>query len=1127
MKALPTPPQDTRDSGQIEAELRARAPGYVPELLLQEHGAGAALAAVFARYARAIRARLNQAPDKNKLAFLAALGIEPTSARAARAPVVFQLNDKASASAAPAGTAVAAPPAPGGSEPIVFETERAVGITAGRLAQVVSLWPGRDAFIDHSAAFAAGRAFRTFAADELDPVEHIIYLSHEKLLALSGSTRLSLEWQLAVPGSEELSIQWEYWDGKVWREFLELNPSCLPDGIALPDSTSGLTRSGKIELRAEGARSEKTTVNGEEAYWLRGRVQGALSPDPSLQLPEVDTLRLSSTVEQPLVAVLRWKAEQSEARVVRLLDESGQALEGATITARFQHEGEKELEKGYDKGEFRLPVDADFTTLVELRVTYFGVSSSLTFVPGEELNDPGRITLIVTSTMRGLAPDQALGDGSKLDTSKPFYPFGQQPAPGAAFYLSCDEAFTKVGGTLRLYVPLTAAPLNDIDSNDAASKRTALTPLIAWEYWNGRTWAVLVPAPVVSKADEVHRDFTVSEVIDFLVPADFEPTLVNDIEALWIRARLVRGGFGYKQEVTWEAGTGATNTITYVVHQPPVVATLKLAYSWHHGPLHLDRVLTYNDFRFEDHTDDARWPGATFAPFQRIADELPALYLGFDRKPPADAIGLFFPIVEQPGADLPPELSWEYWNGFGWQRLSVEDETQHLRFPGISTVIAQSDSAELARFGRPLHWLRLRSKVDGPPAETELTGIYPNAVWASQQRTYRDLAVGQGTGGLNQVFVIPQVPVLPGERIEVRELFGPRAAVEWRLIALDLFAGDAAVLRALEEQLAAEGTQTDVVRGPLRLKRDRLKRVNEVWVQWQPVASLLGRAADERCYSVDRARGLLHFGDGRAGRVVPAGAAIQARFLQSGGGKTGNVPARALSQLQTGVPGVEAVFNPCGAEGGADGESAEALRTRAPFSVRHRGRAIDITDYATLAREASAAVAFARAIPTRSPNGQNLAGWVKVIIIPHSLDARPFPSVLLRQQVERYLAARAPAELAADGRISVVGPDYFPIDITATIAPRDPSEAGQVERAARAALERFFHPLYGGPSGQGWDLGRHVFPSDVAAVLERVPGLDFTEDLALLAQGVPQGDEIVVADEQIVVAGTFRLKVQV
>jgi hypothetical protein len=53
-----------------------------------------------------------------------------------------------------------------------------------------------------------------------------------------------------------------------------------------------------------------------------------------------------------------------------------------------------------------------------------------------------------------------------------------------------------------------------------------------------------------------------------------------------------------------------------------------------------------------------------------------------------------------------------------------------------------------------------------------------------------------------------------------------------------------------------------------------------------------------------------------------------------------------------------------------------------------------------------------------------------------------------------------------------------------------------------------------------------VFLSDVAALLERVSGLDYTEELALLSSGVPQGSELAVADEQIVAAGTFRLRVQ-
>lgn len=1124
MKTAPTPPRDLRDDAALLRELRGRAAGFVPELALRDGSADGALAAIYASYAKALLTRLDRAPEKNLLAFFDVLGVEPTAARAARVPIVFQLAEKSSPSAAPAGTPVAAAPPPGVSDQIVFETERAVGIAAGQVAQVVSLWPGRDAFVDHSIDYRAGRGFRTFAKAELKQVDHVLYLSHEKLLALSGATRLSLEWQLTVPGTRPLDVQWEYWDGKIWREFLELNPSCLAEGVTQPDSTAGLSRSGRIELRADGAKSERSKVAGIEGHWLRGRLVEPLPPDRGLQLPEVDAIRVASTVEQPLTVVLRPRVgSRAENLTVQLTDEMGLPIAGAAIALKLGDAPSAKLldlvETNSD-GRSPVPGTVDVSGLTELRVTYLGITAVSHFVPGETLLNP-RVVLHVDVSVRGLDPDKAVGEGTKLDVTKPFYPFGQQPQPGAAFYFASQEALTKSNGTLRVYLPLTRAPSGSISSGNSADQRTPLTAQVAWEYWNGRRWAVLVKAP----GNRADGSFLASELIEFVIPADLEVCVVNDTEAPWIRARLLSGGFGYTQEVTW-AANGATNKIAYVVHQPPVAAGIKLAYSWQYGPFHLERVLSYNDFRYTEHTNDARWPGSTFAPFRRVGDETPALYLGFDQKPPSDVIGLFFDIEEQPATDRPPELIWEYWNGFSWQRLSVEDETQHLRFTAIASFVAQSDSAALDRFGRPLYWVRLRAKLDGTPAESEIAGLHPNAVWASQQRTLRELAIGQSDGSLHQTFSIAQVPILTGERIEVRELFGPRAHVEWRIVALELFEGDQAVLDALEEEIASEGQRLEFQRGPLRLRRDRLKRVNEVWVQWQPRLGLVGAAPDERCYVLDRATGRLSFGDGRRGRLLPPGVAIQARVMQTGGGKSGNVAARTLTQLQGGVPGVEAVFNPCAAEGGADGETLSALQTRAPFSVRHRGRAIDLADYATLAREASAAVAYARALPMRSLAGRNLRGHVSVIIIPDSTERRPFPSVFLRDQVRRFIEARAPAELAADGRITVIGPRYIPVDVTATLTPNVLSEAGQVERAARAALEHFLHPLRGGPQQCGWELGRHVFLSDVAAVLERVAGLDYVKDVALLSHGIPQGTELFVADEEIVVAGTIRLQVQ-
>jgi hypothetical protein len=111
-------------------------------------------------------------------------------------------------------------------------------------------------------------------------------------------------------------------------------------------------------------------------------------------------------------------------------------------------------------------------------------------------------------------------------------------------------------------------------------------------------------------------------------------------------------------------------------------------------------------------------------------------------------------------------------------------------------------------------------------------------------------------------------------------------------------------------------------------------------------------------------------------------------------------------------------------------------------------------------------------------------------------------------------------------RIFVTGPRYFSVDVSATVAPVDASQAGAVEKAVAAALALFLHPLHGGPDGSGWDFGRDVYLSDVAAVIEQADGVDYVEELGLLADGVPQGERLAIPDGYIAAAGTFRLKMK-
>ncbi len=1111
---------DKRDTDAILSEFWQRRFGYVPEWNPPQGTAGRAIAEVFARYVYAILQRLNQAPDKNKLAFLDLLGERLVPASQARAPIVFQLSPQASDSSAPAGTKVAAPPPPGSSQQIVFETERATGIAAAGLVEVVSLWPGRDQYIDHSADYLAGRALTIFQSAQLQPTPHVLYLGHPTLLAFAGTSRLEVEFELEQGSSSPLEILWQYWDGSVWRGFKSLKPSCLAPPEQGFDGTNGLMYTGSVRLVTDCAQTSPTAVNNVQSYWIRGQLTQPLPPDPAELLPVVDGIRLRTTIEQDLQASLQATVQTGDNNQVLLTTEGGSPVKGVFVSVSSPDDSSFTASGTTgDDGTIPTPRDPTLGSTYQFQVSCFNFQLSTSFKYVDSKTTPVQFNLVLK--MSGLKLDGAFIDGLKADVSKPFFPFGQQPQPGATFYFNQQEVFSKSGGSVRAYISRTQTPQDQFKIADSKAPKP-LDHNVSWEYWNGFDW---VPLAITSESTSpTPGDMNTADVIDFDIPPDLTPVEVFNQVGLWMRVRLVSGGFGFTKEITFEDGAGNDNNFVYVITVPPALSDFRLAYVWQTPFSPLEQVVTWNDFQYEDHTDDARWPGNTFSPYTPINEVTPALYFGLNQALPVNDMGIYLDIVEQKGSTDGPALVWEYFNGAGWRELTVADETRRLRLPGIISFIAADDSVALSRFDKPLHWVRARLKEDGPPGEATLNQIYLNATWASQRQTYNDAPLGVSTGLPDQVFVVTQVPVLTGERIEVRELSGARANVEWRTLALELGRGQPDLLNQLEVLLGAEGSQTEIIAGDLRLVRDRSKRVIEAWVRWQGQPHLFFSGPKDRHYVLDGALGRVMFGNGTEGRIPPAAAAIAARQFQAGGGLTGNVAASTIKQLLGSIGGVQAVFNPRAAEGGADGEMLKAFAYRAPDSIRHRGRAITPPDYETMAHEASAGVARARAIAGRDSSGQTRPGWVTMVIIPQSIEPRPVPSFGLREEVRAYLEARAPAGVAESHRIEVTGPAYLPIDVDATLAPKDASQAGTVEEDARAAIANFLNPLRGGPDGQGWDLGRGVFLSDVAGVLAGVSGIDYVKELSLSSNGTLAANQVPVPPDQIVAAGQIRLK---
>ncbi len=179
-----------------------------------------------------------------------------------------------------------------------------------------------------------------------------------------------------------------------------------------------------------------------------------------------------------------------------------------------------------------------------------------------------------------------------------------------------------------------------------------------------------------------------------------------------------------------------------------------------------------------------------------------------------------------------------------------------------------------------------------------------------------------------------------------------------------------------------------------------------------------------------------------------------------------------------------------------------------------------------MAYEASPSVAVARAIPGRDADGRPAPGWVTVVIIPSSAEERPFPTFGLRQSVRRYIEQRASADVGAALQIAVVGPEYQPVDVSATMVLLPDVAAGAVEQSAYNAIAKFLHPLLGGPTGRGWSPGEAVYLSDLATVVEGVEGVDYSSELSLLRNGVAVGERLAVANGHTAVAGDLHVRVE-
>jgi predicted phage baseplate assembly protein len=1082
---------DPRTAATLREELLQKLRGHVPEWSAvdpvsgQTDQAAAALVGICARFGEIVIQRLNQVPDKNFLAFLDLLGVSRNPPQPARVPLTFTLAQGSVVDAVvPAGTQVAAPPAEGDSEPVLFETERELPVVAATLQSLITVEAERDMVADHSALLAspdaAGRAI--FSGDRSN--EHLLYVGHSTDLTTNKVTQLSVTLHLnAQPAENQREIvpadlRWEVWDGTTWSVI-------APANVIQPANLNGEFRFSNLPTMPA------LTLSGISSHWLRCRLLKPISPGATAA---------AGMLRAPLLPVL-------DAAHVR----ATAARSGITPDAAFANAQAVDVTKPFlPFGERPKLGDAFYVGSTE-GFGLPGASVSLVLPVVNPLPPPPAQGPVVPSptlrwevwtsagwTLLGESSRTATGTSPLVDTTRAFT---NGLGTSASITLPAGIAPTTINGETSHWIRVQIAGGNYGEDARYVSAGTppvfTLQPAtfvppmlrsltLGYSFdtpevpaavlgYNNLEFENLGADPSRPFGQALFRGFSSQPAtlyMAFSVP-EARKTFPNRAISLYHALR----SFQYGELATplhpdlsvlgAAANTVATHRFT-VSNPGREVANVVLSTqggAW-------QRALTPTSMRLDPGESrvatvavtvpDAQGPGAATA-----SDR------GFLQLSGGGVEALSSVAFEtRVGASGPPRrrLRWEYWNGHGWSRLIAADGTDRLSRTGVIEFLGPADLTLSRQFGIDAYWVRALLEAGDQPLVPRVRALAPNTTMASQVVTLRTEVIGSSDASEHQQFRTVRTPVLLGQQLEVREP-GPLAHDE------------------LAQLTAVHGTDAVTAAGTN----------NEFWVRWTEVPDLHGAGPLDRHYVLDHLSGQVTFGDGVQGRIPPRGVGnLRLARYQAGGGQRGNCPAGSIVQMKTTVPYVDRVTNIDAAASGFDAESTTALVTRAPRTLRHGGRAVAADDYEDLARLASAEVARARCVPLRrlreDPLGSvPVPGALSLIIVPGSSDPKPLPSLELLELTAGYLRTRQ----AANADISLVGPLYVRVDVAMEVALARIENATEVDRAIRGQLAAFLHPLTGGRDGAGWDFGRKPQLSDLHALINGVAGVDHLRKLTV------------------------------
>lgn len=247
-------------------------------------------------------------------------------------------------------------------------------------------------------------------------------------------------------------------------------------------------------------------------------------------------------------------------------------------------------------------------------------------------------------------------------------------------------------------------------------------------------------------------------------------------------------------------------------------------------------------------------------------------------------------------------------------------------------------------------------------------------------------------------------------------------------------------------------------------------------VYWDRVDQLSEHTSKDRVF-VSRVNSesitTVQFGDGKNGAKLPDGDANIVAKYRTGLGAAGNAKANSITQLASQNVGLDKVFNPVMASGGANPESVRQSRITIPIAAAGLDRLVSLDDY----RKYSLLYAAIEKVDVQIVPGNTL-----LVTIATNNDQPIDPKSLLNRNLLKALKENG----ASDFHIEIIHRRIVPVFIEAGVGIRRGYQWPLIEEViTEKVFERF--------DFENARFGQSIYQSDVASVIQNVEGVEYVD----------------------------------